>query len=402
MSSKRPVPVLRQSIDVVTAKPRDPRFESLSGGAYNDDRFKRQYSFLYDEKLPEEKRALREALKHAKSAGRRAEIQSQLTRVEQGIRDEERRRWKADFKTKIKVRAGGGLGWGEGGGGQRGDGMHVPHAQGDAWGLRARSRAAVCLHLHGLGPLRSPPHIQSLYPDPKTMHRKRKRRRSRPARGCTTSKSPRLGAWSWWPGTRNSRPAAGWTSTWRSGARRMPPRNTSTWWRAGRRRGHELVKLGMRAGRGGAQPLCPAFPGLALSGRGMPPCWCSPGAHESCEWVLLGARKIGIDQRSGSGLRCRWECAAAIGRGHSMHTRQAKATPHARSGGPSPAHICTDLSQMWGAVRRCGDFSSAILQTSYTHFQSRGPRHGNSKSAGLPSPPGRHWWLGHGPVQEGL
>lgn len=41
---------------------KDPRFEDLSG-AYNADRFRKQYAFLYDEQLPAEKSDLKAAMK---------------------------------------------------------------------------------------------------------------------------------------------------------------------------------------------------------------------------------------------------------------------------------------------------------------------------------------------------
>lgn len=37
---------------------RDPRFESLSG-KFSTDQFRKQYAFVYDEALPEEKRDLK-------------------------------------------------------------------------------------------------------------------------------------------------------------------------------------------------------------------------------------------------------------------------------------------------------------------------------------------------------
>ena len=40
---------------------RDPRFDGLSG-AFVDERFRKQYAFLFDEALPEEKRQLRSTL----------------------------------------------------------------------------------------------------------------------------------------------------------------------------------------------------------------------------------------------------------------------------------------------------------------------------------------------------
>ncbi|RMZ55256.1 hypothetical protein APUTEX25_005534 [Auxenochlorella protothecoides] len=101
-SSKRPVPVLRESIQGPRAQGKDPRFESLAGGAFDERRFKSQYAFLYDEKLPEERKGLRAALKKAKGAEARADLQARLTRVEQALREENARRWKLDFKAKLK------------------------------------------------------------------------------------------------------------------------------------------------------------------------------------------------------------------------------------------------------------------------------------------------------------
>ncbi len=40
---------------------RDPRFDGLSG-AFVDERFRKQYAFLFDDALPEEKRQLRSTL----------------------------------------------------------------------------------------------------------------------------------------------------------------------------------------------------------------------------------------------------------------------------------------------------------------------------------------------------
>lgn len=106
-SSKRPVPVLRESIQGPRTQGKDPRFESLAGGAFDERRFKSQYAFLYDEKLPEERKGLRAALKKAKGAEARADLQARLTRVEQALREENARRWKLDFKAKLKVCDGG-------------------------------------------------------------------------------------------------------------------------------------------------------------------------------------------------------------------------------------------------------------------------------------------------------
>lgn len=70
----------------------------------------RSYAFLYDEKLPAERQELRAALKRAKGAAARADLQARLSRVEQQLRSEEARRKRAGFKEQVKVGAGLG-GW---------------------------------------------------------------------------------------------------------------------------------------------------------------------------------------------------------------------------------------------------------------------------------------------------
>lgn len=104
MSSKRPVPVLRDSLQAPKREARDPRFESLSGGAYVEAKFKKQYAFLFDERLPAERKELRAALKKCKVPERRAELQAQLTRVEQALRNEEARRRKEQFEAGLKAK----------------------------------------------------------------------------------------------------------------------------------------------------------------------------------------------------------------------------------------------------------------------------------------------------------
>lgn len=43
---------------------RDPRFDTNIGpGAFNKDKFRKQYAFLYDDVLPQEKATLKEQLK---------------------------------------------------------------------------------------------------------------------------------------------------------------------------------------------------------------------------------------------------------------------------------------------------------------------------------------------------
>lgn len=57
-------------------------------GRYDKDVFRKRYAFLYDEALPSEREGLKKALRRAKDAGSKRELQAQLTRVEQQIQDE--------------------------------------------------------------------------------------------------------------------------------------------------------------------------------------------------------------------------------------------------------------------------------------------------------------------------
>ena len=54
----RPVSILRNPLAVPRRELRDPRFESLCG-RFDADRFRRQYGFLYDEKLPAEAKSFK-------------------------------------------------------------------------------------------------------------------------------------------------------------------------------------------------------------------------------------------------------------------------------------------------------------------------------------------------------
>lgn len=268
-SSKRPVPVLRESIQGPRAQGKDPRFESLAGGAFDERRFKSQYAFLYDEKLPEERKGLRAALKKAKGAEARADLQARLTRVEQALREENARRWKLDFKAKLKVCDGGlvkgggavllyrggkkpsGRDFGRGtrplssavrGGKPCGDLFQLQSCHGQIREQAARS--GIAASATAFRAATNPPFLPPHWCD-----RARSGRQYRRARRPSTSRSRSRSDWSWWPSLRSSRPAAGWRSTWRSGGRRMQPRTTDTWWRPGRRPSsfmcawHAMVRL---------------------------------------------------------------------------------------------------------------------------------------------------------------
>lgn len=90
-SSKRPVPRHRQVVEMRNSESRDPRFESLSG-KFSTDQFRKQYAFVYDEALPEEKRDLKSQMQKARDPEARQQLQTQLARVEQQIKEEQTRR----------------------------------------------------------------------------------------------------------------------------------------------------------------------------------------------------------------------------------------------------------------------------------------------------------------------
>lgn len=87
---------------LISREVRDPRFESISGGKVSDERFKKRYAFLYDEKLPAERTELKESLKKVKSEAKREQLKARLSTVTQQIRMEEQRRKKAASEKALK------------------------------------------------------------------------------------------------------------------------------------------------------------------------------------------------------------------------------------------------------------------------------------------------------------
>ena len=102
MTSKKPVPVLRETLQGGKHQGRDPRFEALTGGKFVESAFKKRYAFVYDEKLPEERQELQEAMKRTKSAAQRESLQAQLTNVKQQIASERSRRRREAFEKEVK------------------------------------------------------------------------------------------------------------------------------------------------------------------------------------------------------------------------------------------------------------------------------------------------------------
>eukprot|EP00877_Chromochloris_zofingiensis_P009127 jgi/Chrzof1/4468/Cz14g14110.t1 len=89
---------------------RDPRFDTNIGpGAFNKDKFRKQYAFLYDDVLPQEKATLKEQLKKEKSDAKKRNIQTQIARIDQQLREEQSRRkhvvlekqWKMEEKQAV-------------------------------------------------------------------------------------------------------------------------------------------------------------------------------------------------------------------------------------------------------------------------------------------------------------
>ena len=108
MSSKKRVSVLRDATLglgdgsglMKKRHVRDPRFDSL-GGEYSEKAFKKRYSFIFDEKLPEERRELKESLSKTKSDRKRERLQRQLQKITQQIKTEENRRKQEARRDKV-------------------------------------------------------------------------------------------------------------------------------------------------------------------------------------------------------------------------------------------------------------------------------------------------------------
>lgn len=105
LSSKKPVPRLRQVIPVKKRMARDPRFDELSG-TFNQEMFDKAYSFLDDVKANEKKK-LQKELQKTKQPERKQQLESLLKRMDQQEatkkaaaqkRDVERKRKKAELE----------------------------------------------------------------------------------------------------------------------------------------------------------------------------------------------------------------------------------------------------------------------------------------------------------------
>lgn len=81
LSSKKPVPRLRQVIPVKKRMARDPRFDELSG-SFNQEMFDKAYSFLDDVKA-NEKKQLQKEMQKTKHPERKHQLESLLKRMDQ-------------------------------------------------------------------------------------------------------------------------------------------------------------------------------------------------------------------------------------------------------------------------------------------------------------------------------
>lgn len=110
LSSKRPVSRFREVIQVPKQGGKDPRFDSTIGGKpFHQDEFARRYKFLYDDVLPQERADLKKQMRKEKGEGKRRELQSHLTRLQQMMTEEKTRRkaaeleqgWKSEEKAAV-------------------------------------------------------------------------------------------------------------------------------------------------------------------------------------------------------------------------------------------------------------------------------------------------------------
>lgn len=96
MTSKKPVPRFREVIQAPKREVRDPRFESLCGN-FDESRFKKAYSFLYDEDLPAERQRISKEL--AKGGGVEEDLEEKKKRLEwidKELKKEQQRRKHAE------------------------------------------------------------------------------------------------------------------------------------------------------------------------------------------------------------------------------------------------------------------------------------------------------------------
>lgn len=85
MSSKKPVGRLREVVQGPKKVVRDPRFESLCGN-FEEGRFRKKYSFIFDEELPKEREKLQKMLKSSEDPKAVGEIEKHLSWIDNQLR----------------------------------------------------------------------------------------------------------------------------------------------------------------------------------------------------------------------------------------------------------------------------------------------------------------------------
>lgn len=207
-SSKRQVPVFRKVFDTAERKIRDPRYDGIGEQADAKqvrERFRKRYDFVFDEDMPQERAEIRAALRKTKSTEKREKLQARLSRIDQTLAEDARRRKRGAFGSEIKV------------------GRRARGGRGVVRLLRVGLGAATCGLLPYfcrclLDPVTSPPCI---------FCRPRRSRRSRQGKSPTISKPRSRSGSAWRPSSLSSRKAASWTSFWKRGAKRSPQRITA-------------------------------------------------------------------------------------------------------------------------------------------------------------------------------
>eukprot|EP00793_Prasinoderma_coloniale_P005661 PRCOL_00004135-RA len=105
VSSKARVPMLREIEGLAPAKPKskDPRFDA-SMGAFNDRVFRKQYGFVFDEKMAEERDALKQQVKRTHGAARKEQLKRLVASLEAKVADHQKRRRDAALEDESRRR----------------------------------------------------------------------------------------------------------------------------------------------------------------------------------------------------------------------------------------------------------------------------------------------------------
>lgn len=100
MSSKRPVPIIRQTHVPKKKVARDPRFDDLSGD-FKEEYFERNYSFLQDVKA-KEKEVIKKKLLKSKNEEKKEKLQYLLNRMNQQEKASQQKQRRKKIETTVK------------------------------------------------------------------------------------------------------------------------------------------------------------------------------------------------------------------------------------------------------------------------------------------------------------